>query len=368
MSEVIFNNVSKSYDGKNEVVHNINLKIEDKEFVVLVGPSGCGKTTILRMVAGLEEITSGEIVVGGKVVNNIAPKDRNIAMVFQNYALYPHMSVYNNIAFGLKLKKTDKRVIEKRVKEVSSILGLETMLKRKPGELSGGQKQRVALGRAIIRNPEVFLFDEPLSNLDAKLRVRMRTELLRLHQKLKKTTIYVTHDQIEAMTMGEKIVVLKDGRIQQVDTPLNIYRYPINKFVAGFIGSPPMNFIKGKLTNENGLTFTSLRGKLKFGLNRKGADASIYNGNEVYLGIRPENFLVEATRGNSFYSELIVTAEVVELMGNEIFLYFNIEGNNCVARLPSTYSCKSGDKIKLFIDLGSVHLFDVSTDMRINLK
>ena len=365
MSEVIFRNVSKSYDGKNVVVHDINLTINDQEFVVLVGPSGCGKTTVLRMAAGLEDITSGEIVIGGKVVNDIPPKDRNIAMVFQNYALYPHMSVYDNISFGLKLRKIDKQTIDKKVREVSAILGLENMLKKKPRELSGGQKQRVAVGRAIIRDPEVFLFDEPLSNLDAKLRVRMRTELLRLHQKLRKTTIYVTHDQTEAMTMGEKIVVLKDGRIQQVDTPLNVYRYPVNKFVAGFIGSPPMNFIKGILKEEEGLTFISLQKGLKLKLGNKKIKESAFNNREVYLGIRPENFLVRKERENTSYSEFTAHIDVVELMGNESFVYFNLDGNSCVARIPSTFNYKAGEKIKFFIDVKDIALFDVQSELRI---
>ena len=264
MSEVILKNVCKIYDGGNKVVTDANFTVKDKEFVVLVGPSGCGKTTTLRMIAGLEEISSGEIFIDGKLVNNLPPKDRDIAMVFQNYALYPHMTVYENMAFGLKLKKVDKKEIDVRVKEAAKILSLESYLDRKPKALSGGQRQRVAVGRAIVRKPKVFLFDEPLSNLDAKLRVQMRTEISKLHKQLGATMIYVTHDQTEAMTMGDRIVIMKDGIINQVDTPLNLYNNPVNQFVAGFIGSPAMNFLSGTISEKNGLMFTSNNSEFKF--------------------------------------------------------------------------------------------------------
>ncbi len=290
MAEVILKNVSKEYEGGNLAVKDVNIEIKDKEFVVLVGPSGCGKSTTLRMIAGLEEITSGELFIDGKLVNDISPKDRDIAMVFQNYALYPHMSVFENMAFGLKLRKFKKDEIKERVNEAAKILGLEDYLNRKPKALSGGQRQRVAVGRAIVRKPKVFLFDEPLSNLDAKLRVQMRTEISKLHKSLEATMIYVTHDQTEAMTMGDKIVIMKDGIVQQIDTPLNLYNYPINKFVAGFIGSPSMNFIEGTIFSEGGISFKDKSGKLKIKLMNGFEDKlkSFVNKN-IWLGIRPED-------------------------------------------------------------------------------
>src|SRR3989339_2202524 len=267
MAEVTLKNVTKVYEGGQVAAKDININVHDKEFVVLVGPSGCGKSTTLRMIAGLEEITSGELFIDNKKVNDVSPKDRDIAMVFQNYALYPHMTVYENMAFGLKLRKFDKAEIKKRVNEAAKILDLEPYLERKPKALSGGQRQRVAVGRAIVRKPKVFLFDEPLSNLDAKLRVQMRTELARLHHQLETTVVYVTHDQTEAMTLGNRIVVMKDGIVQQVDSPLNLYNNPVNQFVAGFIGSPAMNFIEGKIVHENGLTFKSKEKFLTLKLN-----------------------------------------------------------------------------------------------------
>jgi multiple sugar transport system ATP-binding protein len=299
MSEVLLKNVTKIYDGVNKVVTDANFKVEDKEFVVLVGPSGCGKTTTLRMISGLEDITSGEIFIDGKLVNNLPPKDRDIAMVFQNYALYPHMTVYENMAFGLKLKKVDKKEIDVCVKEAAKILSLESYLDRKPKVLSGGQRQRVAVGRAIVRKPKVFLFDEPLSNLDAKLRVQMRTEISRLHKQLGATMIYVTHDQTEAMTMGDRIVIMKDGIVNQVHTPMNLYDKPVNKFVAGFIGSPAMNFLSGKVSEENGLMFTSKNSEFKFHFSSEQKDYLIdYLGQEITIGIRPEDISVENTTGN----------------------------------------------------------------------
>ena len=319
MSEVILKNVCKIYDGGNKVVTDANFKVEDKEFVVLVGPSGCGKTTTLRMIAGLEEISSGEIFIDGKLVNNLPPKDRDIAMVFQNYALYPHMTVYENMAFGLKLKKVDKKEIDIRVKEAARILSLESYLQRKPKALSGGQRQRVAVGRAIVRKPKVFLFDEPLSNLDAKLRVQMRTEISKLHKQLCATMIYVTHDQTEAMTMGDRIVVMKDGVINQVDTPMNLYNKPTNNFVAGFIGSPAMNFIDMNVISDN--TITSKDGKLKFNLTFEQRNhLKDYLDKEIIIGIRPEDIQLEKNINNVI--EIDVATDLVEPMGNESFIYF----------------------------------------------
>ncbi len=360
MAEVLLKNVSKIYDGGNRVVTDANFKVEDKEFVVLVGPSGCGKTTTLRMIAGLEEITSGEIFIDGKLVNNLPPKDRDIAMVFQNYALYPHMTVYENMAFGLKLKKVDKKEIDVRVKEAARILGLETYLDRKPKALSGGQRQRVAVGRAIVRKPKVFLFDEPLSNLDAKLRVQMRTEISKLHKQLGATMIYVTHDQTEAMTMGDRIVIMKDGIINQVDTPLNLYNKPVNQFVAGFIGSPAMNFIGGIISGENDLMFTSTNSELKFNFSsQQKNNLKNYFDKEIILGIRPEDISVESSTGNSI--ELEIKLDVIEPMGNETFIYFEIEKSQFIARVKSLHYLKVGGKVKLFIDPEKIYLFDKKT-------
>ncbi len=291
MAEVELKNISKIYSDTTKVVDDVNLKINDKEFVVLVGPSGCGKSTTLRMIAGLEEITDGEIFIDGKLVNEVSPKDRDIAMVFQNYALYPHMTVFENMAFGLKIRKFSKSEIKQRVEEASKILGLNDLLNRKPKALSGGQRQRVALGRAIVRKPKVFLFDEPLSNLDAKLRVQMRTEISKLHLKLEATMIYVTHDQVEAMTMGDRIVVMKDGIIQQIDKPIDLYNNPNNKFVASFIGSPAMNFINGKIEKGNGFNFISDKKQFTIKLPEKHESIlEAFINKKITLGIRPENF------------------------------------------------------------------------------
>lgn len=359
MSEVILKNVCKIYDGGNKVVTDANFKVEDKEFVVLVGPSGCGKTTTLRMIAGLEEITSGEIFIDGKIVNNLPPKDRDIAMVFQNYALYPHMTVYENMAFGLKLKKVDKKEIESRVKEAARILGLETYLDRKPKALSGGQRQRVAVGRAIVRKPKVFLFDEPLSNLDAKLRVQMRTEISKLHKQLGATMIYVTHDQTEAMTMGDRIVIMKDGIINQVDTPLNLYNKPVNQFVAGFIGSPAMNFLSGMISEKSDLTFTSDKSELKFNLSSEQKDdLKDYVGQEIIIGIRPEDISLEKSSENSI--ELESELDVIEPMGNETFIYFEIENIQFIARVKPIIDLKAGKQIKIHIDIEKVYFFHKS--------
>ena len=360
MSEVILKNVCKVYEGGNKVVTDVNFTVNDKEFVVLVGPSGCGKTTTLRMIAGLEEISSGEILIDGKVVNFLQPKDRDIAMVFQNYALYPHMTVYENMAFGLKLKKVDKKEIDQRVKEAARILSLENYLDRKPKALSGGQRQRVAVGRAIVRKPKVFLFDEPLSNLDAKLRVQMRTEISKLHKQLGATMIYVTHDQTEAMTMGDRIVVMKDGIINQVDTPMNLYNNPVNKFVAGFIGSPAMNFIEGKVIEENALKFTSSKSGLKLILsdNLAGKLKTFINQN-IWLGIRPENILdTNDTLNEVNYNTIEVQLDLVEPMGSESYLYFTIDDVQFISRITCREIPTHGSKRKLKIENDKLQFFN----------
>ncbi len=361
MAEIIFKNVCKSYDGKINVVNDFSLKIYDSEFIVFVGPSGCGKTTLLRMVAGLEEIDSGEIYIDGKLVNDIAPKDRDIAMVFQNYALYPHMSVYENLAFGLKLRNFDKGEISKRVNEAAAILGIEELLKRKPKELSGGQKQRVALGRAIVRNPKVFLFDEPLSNLDAKLRVQMRTEISKLHKKLNTTMIYVTHDQVEAMTMADRIVLMKNGVIQQVDTPMNIYRKPVNKFAAGFIGSPAMNFIYGKLIDNN--KFVSNEGMLEIQLDNKIDSAG---NSSIILGIRPEDIKIISSKELS--TGINVKVELHEPLGNESLIHFTIGSQKLVCRSVLTEDLKYNQSIKVLFDKDKIHVFDSISERSLSQK
>ncbi|MDX1701885.1 MAG: sn-glycerol-3-phosphate ABC transporter ATP-binding protein UgpC, partial [Melioribacteraceae bacterium] len=337
-----------------------NVDIKDGEFVVLVGPSGCGKSTVLRMIAGLEEITKGEIYIDDKLVNNVSPKDRNIAMVFQNYALYPHMNVYENIAFGLKIRKFDKSEIERRVEEAAKILGLEKLLKRKPKALSGGQRQRVALGRAIVRKPKVFLFDEPLSNLDAKLRVQMRTEISKLHNKLGTTMIYVTHDQTEAMTMGDRIVILKDGIVNQVDTPINLYNNPANTFVAGFIGSPAMNFIQGTIVKEKALFFESEKGELKFDILKiHQGKLEKYIDKKIILGIRPEYFSLN--NNQSKLRSFKVRVEVVEPMGNETFIYFILDGIQITARVNLDYDLEPDSLTQMNIDLEKLKFFDLDT-------
>ena len=365
MASVELSNVSKVYDGNVKAVKEANLKIDDKEFVVLVGPSGCGKSTMLRMIAGLEEISSGELRIGDHVVNEVAPKDRDIAMVFQNYALYPHMSVYDNMAFGLKLRKYPKAEIESRVTDAATILGIKDYLDRKPKALSGGQRQRVALGRAIVRKPKVFLFDEPLSNLDAKLRVQMRIEINRLHTRLQSTMIYVTHDQIEAMTMGSKIVVLKDGVIQQVDSPLNLYNNPCNRFVAGFIGSPAMNFAEGQLQEENGLYFTST--DLRFKLPAEQASQLEKAGTtKVVMGIRPENIIDPRASGERQLTDhQSIGVEVVEPIGNEIFVYFSSDGNSFCMRAAPDQTCQPGDQLNIAFDAGKLYFFDAENGERL---
>lgn len=364
MASLSLKHIYKVYTGNVTAVKDFNLEIEDKEFVVFVGPSGCGKSTTLRMIAGLEEISQGELYIGDRLVNDVAPKDRDIAMVFQNYALYPHMSVYENMAFGLKLRKMPKDEIERKVKEAARVLDIEHLLDRKPKALSGGQRQRVALGRAIVREPKVFLMDEPLSNLDAKLRVQMRTEISKLHKRLQTTFIYVTHDQTEAMTMGTRIVVMKDGLIQQVDTPQFIYDHPANIFVAGFIGSPQMNFIDAKLVESNGKVAVAfgedsivLPEDKAVVLRDKG-----FVGKDVIMGIRPEN-LDEAVGGESAVVE--ATVEVTELMGAETYIYLAKGKVNVVARVNGTSKAKAGDKLKVSFDASKIHIFDKETEITI---
>ena len=357
MAVVELRNVSKVYDNKLKVVCDVNLTIKDKEFVVLVGPSGCGKSTTLRMIAGLEEITEGQIYIDDKLINDISPKNRDIAMVFQNYALYPHMTVYENIAFGLKLRKFSKEDIKQRVNEAAKILDLEKFLNRKPKALSGGQRQRVAVGRAIVRKPKVFLFDEPLSNLDAKLRVQMRTEISKLHKRLEATIIYVTHDQTEAMTMGDRIALMKDGIVQQIDTPLNLYKHPKNKFAAGFIGSPPMNFIDGLILSDNGLSFKSKDDLLTIKLPLSYHNLlKNYINSDVTIGIRPEDILLEP--GNALFVHNFSTQiEVAEQMGNETFLYYNLGNAPFVARVRAIEKPDNGTLLNLFFNLDKLYFF-----------
>ncbi|NLZ52282.1 MAG: sn-glycerol-3-phosphate ABC transporter ATP-binding protein UgpC [Thermoanaerobacteraceae bacterium] len=367
MAKIIFKNINKVFPGGVKAVIDFNLEVDDKEFIVLVGPSGCGKSTTLRMVAGLEEISSGELYIGDRLVNDVSPKDRDIAMVFQNYALYPHMNVYDNMAFGLKIRKTPRAEIDRRVKEAAAILGIEKLLNRKPKALSGGQRQRVALGRAIVREPKVFLMDEPLSNLDAKLRVQMRTEIAKLHERLQTTFIYVTHDQTEAMTMGNRIVVMKDGYIQQVDTPQNIYDHPVNTFVAGFIGSPQMNFIDGRLLRDNDKTyikFDDTKLLIPEGVIKK--IAPTHFDQEVILGIRPEDIHDEASFLD-YFPEYCFDAkvDVVEQLGSETFLYLTVGKNSLTARVDPRSNVRVGDTIKIGFDMNKLHLFDKVTTERI---
>lgn len=359
MSEVLLKNISKMY-GDVEAIKDINLAINDKEFIVLVGPSGCGKSTVLRMIAGLEDITSGELFIGKNKVNNVEPKDRNIAMVFQSYALYPHKNVYENMAFGLKMRKFPKDEIDKRVKKAAEILHITEYLDRKPKQLSGGQRQRVALGRAIVRDPEVFLMDEPLSNLDAKLRVQMRSELIKLHGNLETTFVYVTHDQVEAMTMGDRIVIINDGLIQQVDKPTNIYNNPANMFVASFIGSPPMNFMEG-IVDDNGIFKT---GEFSFELNKDLLEivkTTNNIGNPVVLGIRPEHIDMKISDGIN----ITVSVDLVEMLGSESLLFFSVGDRNVAAKVHPESKLAVGDKINLNLDLSKAVLFNCKTGERL---
>lgn len=365
MADLKLNHIYKIYDNKVTAVSDFNLHIQDKEFIVFVGPSGCGKSTTLRMIAGLEEISKGELYIDDKLVNDVPPKDRDIAMVFQNYALYPHMTVYDNMAFGLKLRKMPKDEIDKRVKDAANILGLEQYLDRKPKALSGGQRQRVALGRAIVRDAKVFLMDEPLSNLDAKLRVQMRAEIAKLHQRLNTTTIYVTHDQTEAMTMATRIVVMKDGVIQQVGSPKEVYDNPENVFVGGFIGSPAMNFFKAKIEGEYVVLDDKVRLKIPGGKLKLLKDKN-YVGKEVIFGIRPEDIHDEPVFIESFPDDVIeVNIEVAELTGAELMLYSSLAGHDFVARIDARNQIKAGDKVKLGLDLNKAHFFDTETELRI---
>jgi len=364
MASLSLKNICKKYANGFEAVKDFNLEIADKEFIIFVGPSGCGKSTTLRMVAGLEEISSGELSIDGRLVNDVEPKDRDIAMVFQNYALYPHMTVFDNMAFGLKLRKVPKDEIKRKVEQAAKILDLDKLLDRKPKALSGGQRQRVAMGRAIVREPKVFLMDEPLSNLDAKLRVQMRAEIASLHQRLGATIIYVTHDQTEAMTMGDRIVVMKDGIIQQIDTPQALYERPGNKFVAGFLGSPQMNFVDAVLKKGNGYYVEFAGGAtIDIPAAKVTNDLAKYVNKEVIMGIRPEAihddemFLSTATTG-------IVNAnvEITEMMGAETFLYLNCNGVQMTARVDPRSTAKSQDTIKVALDPNKIHLFDKDAD------
>ena len=381
MASLSLRGIYKKYPGGQVAVSNVNVEIKDKEFIILVGPSGCGKSTTLRMIAGLEEITEGELYIGDRLVNDIAPKDRDIAMVFQNYALYPHMTVFENMAFGLKLRKVPKEEIARKVEEAARILDLTHLLERKPKAMSGGQRQRVALGRCIVRQPQVFLLDEPLSDLDAKLRAQMRTEISKLHKKLGTTFIYVTHDQTEAMTMGDRIVVMKDGFVQQIDTPQNLYLYPVNKFVAGFLGSPQMNMIDAVLRQDPTnllyyVEFGSADSKLSKGVKytivvppekaQNAPQLASYVNKEIILGIRPESihdepmYLQNATTG-------VVDCEVelTEMMGAETYLYLNCEGVSLTSRVAPTTTARSGDTIKVVMDPYKIHLFDKETEVTI---
>ena len=366
MASLSLKNVCKVYPNGFEAVKDFNLEIADQEFIIFVGPSGCGKSTTLRMVAGLEDISSGELKIGDRVVNDVEPKDRDIAMVFQNYALYPHMSVYDNMAFGLKLRKVPKDEIDKMVKEAAKILDLTPLLDRKPKALSGGQRQRVAMGRAIVRNPKVFLMDEPLSNLDAKLRVQMRVEISKLHQRLGTTIIYVTHDQTEAMTLGTRIVVMKDGVVQQVDTPQNLYQKPQNLFVAGFMGSPQMNFLDAKVKVSGSTASLEIAGKsipLPEAKSKK-IIAGGYDGKTVTFGIRPEDiydsneFLAKCDPKTVFESSV----RVYELLGAEVYLYFDLEEFPITARVDPRTTSRPGDKIKFAFDIDKIHVFDKETE------
>ncbi|MDR0316008.1 MAG: sn-glycerol-3-phosphate ABC transporter ATP-binding protein UgpC [Treponema sp.] len=362
MAKVELKNIGKVYDGGVRAVENANIVVEDKEFVVLVGPSGCGKSTTLRMVAGLEDITEGELYIDGELMNDVPPKDRNIAMVFQNYALYPHMSVYENMAFGLRIKKVPKDEIDKRVHEAARILDIEKFLDRKPKALSGGQRQRVAVGRAIVRNPKVFLFDEPLSNLDAKLRVQMRAELSDLHLRLNATMIYVTHDQVEAMTMANKIVVMKDGWVQQIGSPLYLYNHPCNKFVAGFIGSPPMNFLTVRVREEGG-SFMLDEGSFKIKADPSHVEyLKKYVGKEIFFGIRPEDMVyAKAGTENSFS----VKVTVVEPLGADIHLWLTTATQPMVARTEPHHTFKVGDTANFVPRMEKARYFDKDNELAI---
>jgi multiple sugar transport system ATP-binding protein len=366
VASVTFDKVNKRY-GNNIVVKDLNIEVADKEFLVLVGPSGCGKSTSLRMLAGLEEISDGEIRIGDRVVNNVAPKDRDIAMVFQSYALYPHMTVYDNMAFGLKLRKTPKQIIDQRVREAAKSLGIEHLLDRRPRQLSGGQRQRVAVGRAIVREPAVFLMDEPLSNLDAKLRVEARSFISKLHQRLETTFIYVTHDQVEAMTMGTRICVLSAGELQQVDTPFNLYHNPRNKFVAGFIGSPAMNFLNATLKQDNGNLVVDT-GVMQITVPAKKAEPfRSHVGKKVVFGIRPEDIHDAEYQPPGITPALVeANVDVVEQMGNEMILYLEQGGTNFIARTDPRTRARVGGRVGMVVDVDNMHIFDADTELSLS--
>ncbi len=360
MTTVSLKNFVKKY-GDNDVIHSINLEIKDSEFIVLVGPSGCGKSTILRIIAGLEEVSGGDIYIGDRIVNNVPPKDRNVAMVFQNYALYPHMNVYNNMSFCLKLKKTPKPEIKARVTKAANILNIENLLERKPSELSGGQRQRVAMGRAIVRNPDIFLFDEPLSNLDAKLRTQMRIEIKELHQRVNNTIIYVTHDQIEAMTLGDRIVVLKDGYIEQVGNPIELFQNPENTFVAGFIGNPPMNLIEGEITKNGSDLQVSFPSGLSIPIPEK-PEAQIKQGQKVVMGLRTEDIYLDDGSSHipdkwKFDGDVVVT----EPLGSETHMHVNMNGVKIIGKCEGRKNIQPFEKIKLSFNLKHLHIFDAAS-------
>lgn len=365
MASITFKNIVKTFEDGTTVVPDLNLEIKDKEFVILVGPSGCGKSTTLRMIAGLESVSSGELYIGDRMVNDVPPKNRDIAMVFQSYALYPHMSVYKNMAFALSLRKVDKAEIDRKVREAARILDIEQYLDRKPRALSGGQRQRVALGRAMVRDPKVFLLDEPLSNLDAKLRGEMRAQIARLHKRLGTTFVYVTHDQTEAMTMGDRIVVMKDGVINQVDTPENLYEHPNNMFVAGFIGTPQMNFIAATLIRRGVDYYAEFCGH-SIPLPKRlqnNEDIKGYIGKEIIYGIRPEDLHVESKwQTKSGDNKLELTAELAEMMGSEIYVYSNVGDNKIIAKIPSSEKIKTGMNVTLYFDIEKPHIFDKETE------
>ncbi len=366
MANLSLKNVNKRYPNGYHAVKDFNLEIADKEFIIFVGPSGCGKSTTLRMIAGLEDISDGEFKIDGKLMNDVEPKDRDIAMVFQNYALYPHMTVYDNMAFSLKLRKVPKDEIDQKVREAARILDLDKLLDRKPKALSGGQRQRVAMGRAIVRNPKVFLMDEPLSNLDAKLRVQMRIEISRIHKNLGATIIYVTHDQTEAMTLGSRIVVMKDGVVQQVDTPQNLYNYPGNLFVAGFIGSPQMNFLDA-VVKVSGKNVTARVGNVEFPVPASKAQALVgYNGKTVVLGIRPEDIRTYAKDEKDIPANVLdTTIKFYELLGAEVYLYYDVEGSQITSRVSSTTTLRSGSEGVFSLNMDKAHFFDKETEKTI---
>ncbi|HHW79471.1 MAG TPA: sn-glycerol-3-phosphate ABC transporter ATP-binding protein UgpC [Acholeplasmataceae bacterium] len=368
MATLLLKDLNKIYPNGVQAVFDFNLKIEDKEFIVLVGPSGCGKTTTLRMVAGLEDITDGELYIDDEFVNDKAPKDRNIAMVFQSYALYPHMTVYDNMAFGLKLRKMPKHEIENKVTEAAEILGLVPYLKRKPKALSGGQRQRVALGRAIVRDAKVFLMDEPLSNLDAKLRVQMRGELIKLHNQIETTTLYVTHDQIEAMTMADRIVVMNNGYIQQVDSPKEIYDHPVNLFVAGFIGTPPMNFIKGVVDKDGYLQIDRQRVRIPEDKMQILKDFH-FIGKDIIVGIRPEDIHDDEVVFETYPESILeIEVDVAELLGSETNIYTTLNGASVVASVDARAGIQIGQKLNLAFDMNKIHFFDPETEIRLRYE